>query len=271
MPSVTDVCRDGFAWRQAGHGAPLLLLHGLGGTRISWEPQLLGLAGQCRVAAWDLPGYGDSEPIDGPHTFASLAMAVGRWADSMELDTFHLGGISMGGMIGQYAAAAMPTRVRSLTLLSTSPKFGLDGTDPVEWRARRLAPLDAGEQPGDFAERVLRGLAGPSITAQAFDEQVAAMRRITATGLRRSVECLVDHDSRSILGDIACPTLLMVGELDQETPPAYSEALHQGIAGSVLEVVPGAGHLLNAEAPDAVNTAIAAHVAAADDQPGARR
>ncbi len=261
MSPVTDASAGGFAWREAGHGPALLLLHGLGGSRLAWEDQLAGLSAQHRVAAWDLPGYGDSDPLDEPTTFAALAAAVGRWADTLGEEHVHLCGISMGGMIAQYAAAAMPHRVRSLTLLSTSPKFGLDGTDPDEWRARRLAPLDAGRQPSEFAEDVLSSIAGPALGAEAFAQQVAAMRRISAEGLRRSVECLVHHDSRAILGQIVCPTVILVGELDQETPPAYSEAIHHGIAGSSMHIVPGAGHLLSAEAPDAVNATILALLA----------
>jgi pimeloyl-ACP methyl ester carboxylesterase len=90
------------------------------------------------------------------------------------------------------------------------------------------------------------------------------MRRISAGGLRRSVNCLVHHDSRGLLASITAPTLLLVGELDEETPPTYTEALHQRIAGSTMHVIPDAGHLLSAEAPDAVNDAIAAHVTAVE-------
>lgn len=260
MPA-TDRQEGGFGWREAGHGTPLLLLHGLGGSRLAWEAQLSGLSGAFRVAAWDMPGYGESAPLGDTHDFPGLADAVVAWADVLGLGSFHLCGISMGGMIAQYAAAAHPTRIRSLTLLSTSPKFGLDGTDPDEWRARRLAPLDAGQEPGDFAEQVVGSLSGPDLSKSAFDEQVAAMRRISADGLRRSVECLVRHDSRSILPTISAPTLLLVGELDEETPPAYTSAIHEALPGSVMCVVPDAGHLLSAESPEYVNHAIAEHIA----------
>ena len=70
--------------------------------------------------------------------------------------------------------------VRTLTLLSTSPKFGIDGTQPDQWRAARLAPLDMGMQPADFADQVLRSLAGPHIEPDALSEQIAAMERIFA-------------------------------------------------------------------------------------------
>lgn len=255
------------AWCEAGEesGGPLLvLLHGLGGSRISWEPQLRGLSGAHRVVAWDLPGYGASPPLDGPVTFAALAAAVGRLLDELDAPSAHVAAISFGGMIAQYAAASMPERFRSLTLLATSSRFGLDGTSPDEWRAARLAPLDEGQEPAEFAERVLRSIAGPNIVPEAFEEQRAAMARISGRGLRSSIDCLITHDSRGVLGSITTPTQVLVGEHDAETPIAYAQDLVERIPGSVLHVIEGAGHLLNAEAPEQVNELIAAHVRSAD-------
>jgi 3-oxoadipate enol-lactonase len=128
------------------------------------------------------------------------------------------------------------------------------------WQAARLAPLDQGLEPADFAERVLRSIAGPHISPEAFEAQRAAMARVSAAALRTSIECLVSHDSRPLLATITAPTLVLVGALDEETPPAYSQQLADRIPGATLTVVPGAGHLLNAEAPDAVNELILAHL-----------
>lgn len=214
-----------------------------------------------RVAAWDMPGYGDSAPLaDDPLTFRALAGAAADFIALLGDDRAHVVGISMGGMIAQYLAAWHPERVRSLTLLSSSPAFGLDGTAPAAWQAARLAPLDRGQEPADFADRVLRSLAGPAISDEAFAQQRTAMARITSAALRRSIVCLVTHDTRPLLADIAAPTLVLVGDLDAETPVGYSRYLAEHIAGATLSVVPGAGHLLNAEAPEAVDELICEHL-----------
>lgn len=277
-----------YAWREAGptSGVPtVVLLHGLGGSRISWEPQLAGLAGWCRVVAWDLPGYGDAPVLgagagaaadrtrsragdrEAPMTFRLLAHAVIGLADELGVAQVHLAGISFGGMIAQYVAALHGDRLASLTLLSTSPKFGLDGTAPDAWRAARLASLDAGRQPADFAADVLSHLAGPDISPAAMCGQLAAMSRITAGALRRSIDCLITHDSRPLLPQIRVPTLCLVGALDDETPIAYSQYLAEHIPGARLHIVAGAGHLLNAEAPDPVNELLLAHVLAHSAHP----
>ena len=263
-----DMLGTRFAWRESGSGPPnrtvVVLLHGLGGSRISWGPQFAGLGDQFRLAAWDLPGYGKSPPLTGPVTFDALADAVVDLADELGASRVHLCGISFGGMIAQYATARHPTRIASLTLLATSPKFGLDGTTPQQWQAARLAPLDAGLQPVDFADRTLRGLCGPNMSAEAFAQQRAAMARVGADALRSSIGCLITHDSRHLLGSITAPTLCLVGSLDTETPTNYSEAIACAIPGASVHVIEGAGHLLNAEAPDEVNELLAAHICRAE-------
>ncbi|MEN9505703.1 MAG: hypothetical protein RI958_1629 [Actinomycetota bacterium] len=263
MHQPRDHDAEPVAWREAGAGPLIVLLHGLGGSRISWEPQLAELSDAFRVAAWDMPGYGCSAPLPVPSVrFSDLADAAADWIRTLigPAGRAHVVGISMGGMIAQYLAASHPDVVATLTLLSSSPAFGLDGTRPDDWRAARLAPLDAGQQPADFSERVLSAIAGPSITPEALAGQRAAMGRISADALRRSIDCLVTHDSRSVLGSIRTPTLCLVGACDDETPVAYSEALAQHIPGARVEVIAGAGHLLNVEAAAAVDQAIRAHV-----------
>jgi 3-oxoadipate enol-lactonase len=264
-----DVERNGWAWREAGDGPLVVLLHGLGGSRTSWDPQLLGLADAFRVVAWDLPGYGAATPLaTEPLTFAALADAVVAFVDELGADQVdgraHLVGISFGGMIAQHTALAHPQRVASLALLATSPAFGLDGTTPEAWRAARLAPLDEGLEPVDIAPRVLAAIAGPHITTEQLAHQQAAMARVTGAALRRSIDVLVTHDTRARLHEITVPTLCLVGELDEETPPTYAYAIADRIPGAELAVVEGAGHLLNVEAPDTVNDALRAHLLAAE-------
>ncbi|WP_259315579.1 alpha/beta fold hydrolase [Capillimicrobium parvum] len=265
MSSPRDLEEAGFGWRESGEGGPaVVFLHGLGGSRLAWEPQL-GAFGVCRRAvAWDQPGYGASAPLEPTTTFAGLADALARFLDLLGLDRVHFVGLSFGGMVAQHAALAHGDRLASLTLLSSSPAFGLDGTTAEAWRSARLAPLDAGRTPGDFAGEVLTAIAGPGLTPEALAAQKAAMARIGSDGLRAAIDCLVTHDTRAELHRIAVPTLVLAGALDEETPVAYAQALAGGIPGARLEVVEGAGHLLGAEAPDAVNAIVAGHLDAVE-------
>jgi 3-oxoadipate enol-lactonase len=255
MTAAIDVDQP-IAWRQAGpaDGQHVALLHGLGGSRSAWQPQLgaLGDAGYF-VTAWDMPGYGASEPIE-PLTFDVLADAVGRWLDALGSRSAHLVGLSLGGMVAQHVALRIPGRVRSLSLLDTSPAFGFGGTtSPAQWLEQRLQPLAAGETPATIAPSVLRSIMADGVAGSALDEAVAAMARIPSNGLAAAARCLVTHDLRARLHEVAVPTLVIVGEHDHETPLSYSAFLAETIPRAQLAVVPGAGHISNLEQPDEVN------------------
>ena len=255
---IVDVDETPIAWREAGAGAPVVFLHGLGMTRTGWDAQLEALADDYRCVAWDMPGYGVSEPL------AEFSLAAAADSAAMLIDRLggsaHVVGLSMGGMIALQLALRHPECVRSLSLVDTSPAFGLDGTDPAAWRAARLAPLEAGAQISEFAEPVLRGVMGPNPDPAAVDAAVASMLRVPISGLMQTIAALPDHDVRDRLSTINAPTLVVVGELDEETPPAYSEALVAGIPGARLEVIPGVGHLTPFEAPAALSRLLRDHV-----------
>ena len=258
MEIPVDVDTLPTAWREAGVGPVAVFLHGIGSSRTGWRPQLTGLADLRRCVAWDAPGYGASLPVNEP-TFAAYTNRVAELiAEVSPGAPVDLVGMSFGGMIAQYVAATHPQLIRTLTLLCTSPKFGLDGTDPVQWRAARLAGLDTAGSPGAAAPFILPSLAGPS-GAHVVPEAVEAMARIPMAGLLTALETIVTHDSRPILSGITAPTVVLVGAQDTETPTAYGQAIVDLIPGASLAIIEGAGHLLNLEAPTEVNAVITQH------------
>lgn len=274
MDALNDVDRQPIAWREAvpdgrvvGEPAdePIVFLHGLGGSRVAWDPQLSFLARHGhRSVAWDMPGYGASgapRTATGELTFDGLADAVDAWVDELGATRVHLVGLSFGGMVAQHVALRFPQRLRTLTLIDTSPAFGFDGTTTAEeWVDQRLAPMRTGATPADFAAAVIGSIMAPTASASALQAGVDAMSRISAGGLAAAVQCLVTHDLRHRLHEIAAPTLVMVGEHDVETPLPYAQFLADTIPGARLEVIRGAGHISNLEAPEAVNEQLLAFV-----------
>jgi len=85
------------------------------------------------------------------------------------------------------------------------------------------------------------------------------MTRVPLAGLLDSLTTIASHDTRTILPTIDVPTLILVGELDEETPVSYAQAIDELLPDSRVSVIPGAGHLLNLEAPDEVNAAVLEH------------
>ena len=254
MPLI-DVDRAPVAWREAGQGEVLLFLHGLGLTRTSWDPQLGNLSDRWRCVAWDMPGYGMSAAVE-PLTFVAIADAAASLLDVLEVQRAHVCGLSFGGQQALHLALEHPDRVASLILADTSSAFGADGTDPDSWLEARLAPLEAGLTPADFAQEVLCSVAGPDFGGDSLAAAVASFSRITSAGLRAACECLLTHDVSGRLGEIAAPTLVVVGELDEETPLAYSRLLADRIPNAELVVIGGVGHLSPCEAPEEFNSAV---------------
>ena len=236
------------AWRESGAGRPVVFLHGLGGTRTAWGAQLRGLSDEFRCIAWDMPGYGDSEPL-ALLTYESIADALAAFIDERELDKPDLVGLSFGGMHALHTAIRHPDKVGRLVLADSSPAFGMDGTTREEWTAARLAPLDRGETPADAAEHVVDMITAIRLTGQVRDETIDAFAQISPEGFRAAVECLPTNDVRSELANIEHETLVIVGALDEETPVSYAKVLSDGLANAELIVLEGVGHLSPAEDP----------------------
>ncbi len=258
MSSSTIIDHDAapIAWREAGAGEPLIFLHGLGGTRTAWGPQLRGLSDRYRCIAWDMPGYGASAPLE-PLTYRGIADQLVGLLDTLDIEAATLVGLSFGGMHALHTALEHPRRVARLVLADSSPAFGIDGTTREEWTRARLGPIDQGGSPADAAEMIVDAITAAPLTGEIRNETVESFSRISARGFRAAVECLPTNDVRDRLGDITQPTLVIVGELDEETPVAYSQLLAEGIPNSELQVLPGVGHLTPAEAPEQFNAVLA--------------
>lgn len=249
------------SYREVGDGQCVLFLHGMLGGRGSWEAQLSGLCDRWRCVAWDMPGYGGSSPL--PEVgFPELADAVVRLLDDLEVERAHLVGLAAGGMVALHTAVLHPERVDRLALVDSSPAFGLDGTDPVEWRRDQLARIAGMDDLADIAADVVTELGGPGLFGPALLEQVESMASIPADTLRRMIECVPTHDVREHLEAISHPTLVLVGERDRQHPVSYSATLAWTMPSATLHVVPKAGHLTPAERPDEFNALLRQHLRA---------
>ncbi|WP_158607701.1 alpha/beta fold hydrolase [Flexivirga caeni] len=251
MNEITNVLGGLVGWRTAGtEGAPVaVFLHGLGGRRTNWDPQLAVLQDVRRCCAWDQPGYGDSPGL--PTSLPELATAAAEWITTLGVRQVDVVGLSFGGMVAQHLTLDYPQLVRTLALLDTSPAFGLDGvTTKEDWMASRVTPL---HEACTASERIVAGLVGKDCPAEVRQVMVDSMRSVPAESLAAACRALVDHDTRDRLHQILVPTVVMVGSEDTETPPSYAREIASHIPEARLVEVPEAGHLLNLEDPERVN------------------
>ncbi len=241
-------------YRVVGEGdGALLFLHGLGGDHTNWEPQVAEFSASHRCVAWTLPGYGAS-PSMASLTWPKLSAMLVRLLDHIGLERVHVVGLSMGGYIAQQFAVDYPDRVDRLVLAGTSAQFGRGNASFIErFLAARLAPLDDGATPADFAAEVVTALLSANATSTAVANAVASMSKISADAYRSALACLVTWSLVDRLHEIQAPTLCIAAADDRTAPVAGLEELATGIPDARLEVIANCQHLMNLDRPDAFN------------------
>jgi 2-succinyl-6-hydroxy-2,4-cyclohexadiene-1-carboxylate synthase len=261
------------AYEDRGEGArPLLLVHGFTGFRQDFATQLGALAAHGRVLAPDLRGHGESAKTGDAagYTLAQLTDDLLAFLDALAVERCDLLGHSMGGMLALRAALRAPERVASLVLMDTAP-------GPLGFVDRGLLALAArvGREAGMAAlADVLRARAkddpGRGEPDRRVEEEwgeerfwawrgarVAAVDPIAYEAL--GLALVEQEDLSHRLGEVACATTVLVGELDHEFR-APSEALARGICGAQLRVLAGGGHQPQHEAPEAWRAAVLGHL-----------
>jgi pimeloyl-ACP methyl ester carboxylesterase len=244
------------AYRRAGSGPSVVLLHGGLSDSREWRLQTDALSEEYDVVAWDAPGCGGScdPPVD--FGMAGYADAVAGLIRVLGLDRPHLVGVSFGGGLAIAVYGRHPELVRSLVLASAYA--GWAGSLPPEEVAARVARARAdAEQPPEqwIASYLPSFFAGP-VPSDVLDEMAAVMRDVRPAGILAVVEAFATADLRHVLATIEVPTLLLRGEADVRAPRAVADALHAAIPGAELVTLPGVGHSINLEAPEAFNAEV---------------
>ena len=238
----------------AGDGArAIVFLHGLGGDLTNWQPQVDHFSDRYRCLSWTLPGYGDSPPLD-RLDWAGLSRTLARVMDAASIVQASIVGLSMGGFIAQKFAADHPERVDRLVLAGTTAQFGRGSKRFIEeFLKSRLAPIEHGATPADFAAEVVRGLLSSYASDEATANATSSMNKISPNAYRQALECLVTWDFVSQLPAILAPTLCIAARDDRTAPVAAVQALADGLTSAELFVIENCNHLMNLDQPDEFN------------------
>lgn len=233
----------------------VVFLHGAGMDHTTWTQQSRWFAHHGRsVLALDLPGHGRSEgPV--PHSIAGYAEVVIAALDAAGVAKVALVGHSLGSLVALETAARHPGRVRALGLI------GAAATIPVN-AALLGAAKDA--LPEAIAMIVTWGF-GPRATLGASPTPGLSLTGLGRQVLGRSAPgvlhadlaaCTAYSDGLESGNRIWCPTVMVIGELDRMTPPDCGHKLAQAIPGARSVDLPGIGHMIPLETPDAVLEAL---------------
>ncbi len=232
------------------HGTPVVLLHPLSSTGEIWAPFADRLAGHnWSVIAPDLPGS-----VATPVSIAGMAGAVAAIMTTLELGRAGVVGMSMGGCIAQQLTLDHPELVGQLVLADTTSNYGDDQVERWEERAEAAMAPDR-ESLRDFQTK--RWFSETFRRAEPAECERVFRIFANVTGADHAACCraLGSFDVTARLGEIATPTLVLVGANDYATPPAMSQTLAAGITGAQLEVLPGVSHFAMIESHGAWDAA----------------
>ena len=239
-------------------GAPVVTLsHSLATDLSMWEPQMAALGARYRVLRYDTRGHGGTAAPAGPYTLEQLAGDAAGLLDALRIERTHWVGLSMGGMIGQTLALAVPGKLLSLALCDTSSRIPAEAR-PL-WDERIKTAETKGMEP--LVEPTLARWFTESYRKTQPERVKPIADAIQSTPVAGYIGCchaIPKINVTARLGEIKLPALVIVGEQDPGTPVAMAREIHENLAGSQLVVIPSAAHLANIEQPQAFNRALTA-------------
>ena len=257
------------AWRAEGPlepdapGEPVLLIMGLGASSRLWYRLLPWIRRRHRAILLDNRGTGASSAVRSRLAMRDMAEDARAVMDAAGLESAHVVGASMGGMIAQHLALRHPDRVASLVLACTTAG-GQNGAPP--WRllaasalrpvlgARRTFPLVA---PLLYAQATLRDM--PERVSEDLKRRMED--GTSPVTIYAQMGAIAGHDTRTLLHELAgTPTLVVHGLEDRLVPPEHGRRLAELIPGARRVLIPSCGHLLTTDAEEPTATAILEHL-----------
>ena len=241
-----------------GRGSETVVFsHGFLMNRHMFDHQIEALAKRYRIVAFDHRGHGRSDACRTPFGMDDLVTDAVALIHEICDGAVHFAGMSTGGFVGLRLLLKHPGLLKSLTLIDTAAS----AEDPAllsRYRLMLTALRLVGFRP--LLPQVMRRLMGPAIRSDPARRPVvqqwrAAIRDLDARSIYQFGHAIFGRDDvlDALPRHPAIPVLILVGEDDAATPVARSKDLHRAMAGSILKVLPGAGHTSPVETPERVN------------------
>ena len=234
---------------QTGSSPRVALLHSLAMDHTFWAPIVERLQGEAAVLTLDCRGHGKSDKPAGPYTVELFADDLADVFAELGWEDAVVAGASMGGCVSLAFALRHPEQVTGLGLFDTTACYGAPA--PWEERAQKalvegLASLTDFQQTRWFSDKFRAD--NPGVVKSALDVFLANELPAYAETCRMLGAC----DLRASLPSIKVPARIIVGSEDYATPIPMANTMHEGIAGSTMEIIEGARHLSPLEIPDKI-------------------
>jgi 3-oxoadipate enol-lactonase len=248
-------------WDEQGKGEPVLLIMGLGYPSYLWHRTRPALNERYRTIALDNRGSGQSDAPPGPYSIALMASDAAAALDAAGVQSAHVFGLSMGGMIAQEFALQYPGRVRSLILGCTA------AGGPSAARAEKHVTdiLTARDKGFEELTQAMRPFVYDAATpADRIEEDLTIRRKWfpRPEGYMAQLQAIFAWEAYSRLDKITAPTLVIHGEGDQLVPAGNGKLIASRISGSKLVMLPHTSHIFTTDQPEASRKAVMEFLAA---------
>ena len=243
-------------WDEQGHGAPVLLIMGLGYPSYMWHRTRPVLSAHYHTIALDNRGIGRSDVPSGPYPIELMASDAAAVLDAAGIESAHVFGVSMGGMIAQEFTLQYPKRVRSLILGCTTA-----GGPTVVRAEREATQLLMGRDkmsPEQAAEAAVSFIYHSATSRERIDEDIAIRRPWfpRAQAYAAQLQGILAWEAYSRLSAIAAPTLVIHGECDRLVPPGNANLIAERIPGAKLVMIPKSSHLFLTDQTETAHHAV---------------
>ena len=261
LKTATTAAGLAIGYREAGAGAALVFLHGIGSSSEGWAAQLAHFGRTHRAIAWDAPGYGGSGDLDPLAPAASdYAEALAELLDALGIARAALVGNSLGALMAAAFVRRHPERVAALVLSDAAAGHrALSEEDRNEKLMQRLDDV-AELGPAGMAEKRTARLIGPKAAPGARQAAQRVMSKIRPKGYGQAARMLSLGDIFAELAGCRAPALVVCGAEDRVTPPEGNRRIAAAL-GARFEPIEGIGHLPYVEAPERFNALVAAFLA----------
>jgi 3-oxoadipate enol-lactonase len=222
-----------------GDGDPIILLHPVGLNSDWWKPLAQILHDRYRVIRPDARGHGKSADIAGAITLADFVDDIDAILATLNVGPAVVIGLSFGGMLAQYVALDLPSRVAGLILAGTSPAVAADRRQTLIDRGRKA--MEQGMAP--LVEDTIQRWFSPAGQQSPLAETCRALLRSTRpANWNATWQAMAEFDALPRLGEIRVPTLVVSGEIDLSSPPAAGAVIARNIPGANQTIIPGGAH-----------------------------
>ncbi len=249
-------------WDERGQDEPILFIMGLGYPSAMWHRTRPALAARYRTIALDNRGAGRSDTPPGPYSIRLMASDAAAVLDAAGIESAHVFGVSMGGMIAQEFALQYPQRVLSLILGCTAA--GGPTAVRADAEATRLLMRRDKMSSEEAAEAAVPFIYDQSTPREWIEEDLAIRRPWfpSPEGYAAQLQGILAWEAYSRLAQIVAPTMVIHGESDRLVPPGNANLIAERIPGAKLVMIPRASHLFLTDQPEAAHRAILDFMAA---------